>query len=121
MKSYYQLGAVLVLALVILIFVSMASAQPPVPHPLEGRDDCLACHQTGVAGAPRVAADHVGRTNETCGQCHAPIGVESTDVPVIPHPVEGRDACLACHEAGLGGASKIPDDQEGRADETCGH
>jgi hypothetical protein len=120
MKLYYRLGAAFVLALVILLFVSIASAQPPVPHPLEGRDDCLACHQTGVGGAPRMAPDHVGRANETCGQCHVPIGVEPAAVLAIPHPVEGREACLACHEAGLGGASKIPDDHVGRADETCG-
>jgi len=120
MKLYYRLGAVLLLALGILfLFAFIASAQPPVPHSLEGRDDCLACHQTGVGGAPRVAADHVGRANETCGQCHQPVGVEPTALPTIPHPVEGRDACLACHEDGLGGASKIPDDHVGRTDETC--
>ena len=119
MKLYYRLGAVLLLALGALFLVSIASAQPPVPHSLEGRDDCLACHQTGVGGAPRVAADHVGRDNETCDQCHKPVGVEPTAVPTIPHPVEGRETCLICHEAGVGGASKIPDDHEGRTDETC--
>ncbi len=120
MKLRYQLCVVMVLALISLLLVSVASAQPPVPHSLEGRDDCLACHQTGVGGAPRVAADHVGRTNETCGQCHVPVGVEPAAVPAIPHPTEGREACLACHEAGVGGASKIPDDHVGRTEETCG-
>ncbi len=119
MKLCYRLGAVLLLALGALFLVSIASAQPPVPHSLEGRDDCLACHQTGVVGAPRVAEDHTGRTNESCDQCHAPIGVESAGMPTIPHPVEGRETCLICHEAGVGGASKIPDDHEGRTDETC--
>jgi len=62
MKLYYRLGAVLVLALgTLFLLVSIVSAQPPVPHSPEGRDDCLACHQTGVGGAPRVANDHVGR------------------------------------------------------------
>ena len=119
MKLYYRLGVVLVLALGALFLVSTVSAQPPVPHSLEGRDDCLACHQTGVGGAPRVAADHVGRDNDTCGQCHQPVGVEPTAVPTIPHPLEGRETCLVCHEAGVGGASKIPGDHEGRTDETC--
>lgn len=129
MKLYHRLGAVLLLALGILFLLPLlppplwgglrGGAQPPVPHALEGRDDCLACHQTGVGGAPRVAADHVGRANETCGQCHRPVGVEPAALPTIPHPVEGRETCLACHEDGLGGASKIPDDHAGRTDETC--
>ncbi len=120
MKLRYQLCAALVLALIILLFTSIASAQPPVPHPVEGRDDCLLCHQAGVAGAPRVAADHVGRTNETCGQCHRPIGMEPAAVRPIPHLIEGRDDCLACHESGVGGASQVPADHAGRTNETCG-
>ncbi|UCC63541.1 MAG: hypothetical protein JSV36_00315, partial [Anaerolineae bacterium] len=119
MKLYYRLGILLLLALGTLLIVSIATAQPPVPHPLEGRDDCLACHQTGIGDAPRVAADHTGRSNETCGQCHQPTGVESAAVPAIPHPTEGQETCLICHEAGLGGASKIPDDHAERTDETC--
>lgn len=39
--------------------------------------------------------------------------------PPIPHSVEGREACLTCHEAGLGGATEIPQDHEGRPDESC--
>ena len=119
MKLYYRLGTALVLALGVLIFVPMTSAQPPVPHFVEDRDDCLLCHQSGAGGAPQVAADHEGRTNETCGVCHAPTGVEPGTVPTIPHPTEGREACLVCHEDGLGGATKTPDDHAERTDETC--
>ena len=129
MKLYYRLGAVLVLALGMLFLLPLlppqlwgglrGGAQPPVPHSVEGRDDCLACHQTGVGGARRLAADHVGRDNGTCDQCHQPVGVEPMALPTIPHPVEGRETCLLCHEDGLGGASKIPDDHAGRTDETC--
>jgi hypothetical protein len=45
---------------------------PAIPHTLEGRSDCLVCHQTGVAGAPRVPADHSGRPNAVCQGCHKP-------------------------------------------------
>jgi ABC-type Fe3+-hydroxamate transport system substrate-binding protein len=45
---------------------------PGIPHTLEGRADCLVCHQTGVAGAPRVPADHAGRTSAVCQTCHKP-------------------------------------------------
>lgn len=124
MKFYYRLGAALMLALTILPLASGGdergtSAQPPIPHLLEGREDCLSCHQTGVGGAPRVASDHIGRTNETCGQCHVPTGVERAGAPAIPHSVERREACLSCHEAGEGGAPKIPENHAGRTDETC--
>ena len=105
--------------LLLFMGVMISHAQPPLPHPIEGREDCLSCHETGVVGAPRVAADHVGRTNETCDQCHRPIGIEPAAVRPIPHPVEGRDNCLACHESGVGGASQVPADHAERTNETC--
>ncbi|MBM2832356.1 MAG: hypothetical protein HW414_1408 [Dehalococcoidia bacterium] len=43
-----------------------------IPHTLQGRTDCLACHQTGAAGGPDVPADHSGRTSATCQGCHQP-------------------------------------------------
>ncbi len=48
-----------------------ASVGPPlVPHTLEGRSACLACHQTGVGEASQVPADHSGRGNDVCLSCH---------------------------------------------------
>ena len=46
------------------------SAAPPIPHEIDDRENCLACHQTGAAGAPVVPADHAGRTNDICQSCH---------------------------------------------------
>lgn len=43
---------------------------PSVPHTLEGRSACLACHETGVGGASKIPADHSGRTNNVCLSCH---------------------------------------------------
>jgi len=98
-KSVLWLLVVSVLILVSLLFVACAKpapapapkpapapapAPPPAPapkpvvgvpaiaHTLEGRADCLACHQTGVGGAKKIPADHAGRTNETCTTCHKP-------------------------------------------------
>lgn len=46
---------------------------PPIPHTLAGREgQCLVCHQTGIAGAPAVPANHAGRTNDMCQGCHKP-------------------------------------------------
>jgi hypothetical protein len=122
------------------------SATPPaIPHPLEGRDACLACHETGVAGAPQISEDHEGRTNNMCRACHQPAmateelsltasrepvsvtesptrqatPTRSATPPAIPHPLEGRDACLACHETGVAGAPQVPEDHEGRTNNMC--
>jgi hypothetical protein len=91
-------GLILFAGVVLLALPSQAFAQPPIPHPLEGRDDCLACHETEAGGGPQVPEDHAGRTNETCQGCHA----EATEAaagsaPFIPHTLEGRDNCVACH------------------------
>ena len=79
-----------VLAGLLALFVWTASswAQSPIPHAvaMEG-EDCLSCHQSGLYGAPRVAWDHLGRTNEDCVICHKATGAPAGE---IPHPVAGR-------------------------------
>ncbi|MDO8749738.1 MAG: cytochrome c3 family protein [Dehalococcoidia bacterium] len=48
-----------------------AAAGPPlIPHSLAGRDDCLLCHERGIAGAPVIPASHAGRTSNVCQLCH---------------------------------------------------
>ena len=39
--------------------------------------------------------------------------------PGIPHSVEGQEDCLLCHAEGVAGAPEIPEDHEGRPNETC--
>jgi hypothetical protein len=67
-----------VIGAIVLLFPGMsAQAQggpPPIPHSLEGRQDCVICHATGVGGAPKFPTDHTGRTNEMCQLCHNPTG-----------------------------------------------
>jgi len=150
MKNLWKISIVLViLAAVVLVLPSFpASAQggpPPIPHSLDGRQDCVICHSTGVGGAPKFPADHTGRTNEMCQLCHKP-GAPSTSAggtavptkapvagttpsaqptgaaggpPKIPHPLQNRDNCLACHQTGVGGAPKVPANHAGRTVETC--
>ena len=45
-------------------------ASRPLPHDVEGQEDCLMCHGEGIVGAAKVPEDHAGRTNETCLLCH---------------------------------------------------
>lgn len=50
---------------------SLSGGPPQIPHSLEGREGiCLACHETGAAGAPIAPASHAGRTNDMCALCH---------------------------------------------------
>ena len=65
------------LALVLLATLLLAAASayglpllqiPEVPHPAEGFEDCLACHDADqIAPFPE---DHAGRTNDICLGCH---------------------------------------------------
>lgn len=54
------------------ISLTASSGVPKVPHALEGRSACLACH--GPGGLRPVPATHVGRTNEMCLSCHKSSG-----------------------------------------------
>lgn len=56
-----------------------------VSHPIEGREDCRLCHETGVGGAPQFPADHVDRANEVCPVCHA----AASQPPAAPSLTEG--------------------------------
>jgi len=47
-----------------------ALATRPMPHPVEGKDDCLMCHGEGIAGGSKVPEDHAGRDNHSCMICH---------------------------------------------------
>ena len=119
-----RLGLALAVLIVVSLIPALTAAQgaPPfIPHPLEGRDECLACHRTGVDGAPQVPEDHTGRTNDMCRVCHQPAPAteavpameaitptvtstatqEATPTvvgpPPVPHTLEGRENCLECH------------------------
>jgi hypothetical protein len=100
--------ALVALAAVLLVpTLIIAQDMPPIPHPVEGRENCLACHETGAAGAIQVPEDHAGRTNEMCQACHQPGPVAAEVMPeetpseagplAIPHTLEGRKNCLECH------------------------
>lgn len=123
-RTVHRLSLTLGVLVIALFIPTLIIAQdfPPIPHLLEGRDNCLACHETGVAGAAQIPEDHAGRTNEMCQACHqpAPITEEPTLEPTseptaatesptpevsptpagplpVPHTLEGRENCLECH------------------------
>jgi cytochrome c-type protein NapB len=47
----------------------LGGSPPPIPHSLQLRDDCIACH-TGSAAVAEIRVDHATRGN--CRQCHVP-------------------------------------------------
>ena len=48
----------------------MGGSPPPVPHSLQIREDCIACH-TGPAAVAEIRVEHATRGN--CRQCHVPM------------------------------------------------
>ncbi len=84
-----RLAPAVAVLLLLLLIPALAAAQgtaPTIPHPLEGRDACLGCHEAGLAGAPKVSPDHIGRPNEMCRLCHQPGSAGSIAPTTSPSP-----------------------------------
>jgi hypothetical protein len=128
----------------LLVEPAPVAAEPPplIPHPVQDGDDCTQCHgEQGISPAP---ADHTAYTLDMCLMCHEPAPPTPTPTPtplpppttesqpaqtaapaptasageslLIPHEVIGREACLECHATGR---MAVPDNHEGRTDDTC--
>lgn len=93
----------------------------PIPHTLEGREDCFACHAIGAVDAPAVPPDHE-REVTLCTTCHAvwlaPV-IAAAAPPAIPHPVEGQEDCLVCHKVGTADAPRVPDNHDSLTGDIC--
>lgn len=70
-----------------------------IPHPLEGREDCLMCHSE--SGTVPYPPDHAGRPASTCLVCHATTEEEEHLPASVKHDLEGRENCLMCHAVDL--------------------
>ena len=118
MHTHRMLLAVALLAVLLLLVTASAYGLPllqisEVPHPIEGREDCLLCHDTGKAKP--FPEDHADRDNESCSQCHE---IQAADLVLeLPHPTEGREDCLLCHD--IGKVKPFQADHEGRDNDSC--
>jgi cytochrome c-type protein NapB len=66
----------------------LAGSPPPIPHSLQLRDDCLACH-TGPAAVAEIRVEHASRGN--CRQCHVPkVATDSPQVFQRGYPETGH-------------------------------
>jgi len=79
---YFIGSALLITIIVSFVFICGCNNPTPktetseyslIPHELEGRENCLQCHEAGKGDAPEAPAEeHVGFTNDLCRDCHKP-------------------------------------------------
>jgi cytochrome c5 len=99
----------------------VAPVPAPIPHTLDGRSECFACHAIGAVDAPAVPPDHDQDVTQ-CANCHAvwlaPV-IAAAVPPAIPHELEGREDCLTCHKVGTADAPRIPDNHSDLSSAMC--
>lgn len=63
---------------------ALPGSPPRIPHRLENRGNCLACH-AGPGAVVEIRTDHPERAN--CRQCHVPL---ASDAGFLPPPLGGE-------------------------------
>lgn len=88
------------------------NAIPHLGHPLEGWENCTACHANDrlVQAAP----GHTGIHANECLICHTP-PASPDPAPDRPHLAIQSTGCLTCH----GATAPLPADMAGRPETTC--
>ena len=75
-KKHLRFLVMAVVLLMVLLVPMVAAAapvdQPPIPHPVAGRENCTmsGCHAVGAAGSLGMPAGHAAFTNAQCTGCH---------------------------------------------------
>ncbi len=65
-----KMFALLCLGFLMGLTVVLSACEPEIPHPIEGRSDCISCHgQNGVKSYPKFHAER-GYDNDACTKCH---------------------------------------------------
>jgi len=95
---------------------------PATSHPIDGLENCLACHSPGAAKPFKT--NHPWSTNEACNTCHqsAPKlkslpAIGTPEEKPINHDVNKLENCLACH--GPTGAAPFKSNHPWSTNETC--
>ncbi len=69
-------------------------AAPAIPHEIAGREKCNTCHAVGTGMKPEPA-DHEGRTEELCLDCHTSASGEKVTLPPCPQRLRPNSVCSA--------------------------
>lgn len=99
----------------------VAPVPAPIPHALDGREECFTCHAIGAVDAPPVPADHE-QDVALCTTCHAvwmAPAIAAVAPVAISHDLAGREDCLMCHKVGTAGAPRVPDNHNGLSSTIC--
>lgn len=80
---------------------------PKLAHPLEGWNDCTACHADDRL--VRSAPGHSSLHKADCLTCHE-VPSEGEAAPPRPHHLVTGEACISCH----GSNAPLPTDMAGR-------
>jgi hypothetical protein len=86
------------------------------------RESCGLCHTklfSRPSDFPQVDPDKHGGQLEciSCHNPHDPQEPRASELPLIPHLLDGRSSCLACHDGGY--VKPFPESHEGRGEDTC--
>lgn len=101
--------------------------QPPeAVHGLAAQGQCLACHGKDERFVASLQSSHPvpvppgfqGSLQEACQLCHA-MEQSHTLARAMPHPVEGWEACFACHASGVATAPQTPPNHSGYSITKC--
>lgn len=104
-----------------------AAGGPPRIPALHATSGCAACHQAGLAGAPRFPDNHSAFIEQACATCHQKAssgGPAPTPTPTAGGPpnipaVHPTASCSACHQAGLMGAPRWPENHANFTEQLC--
>lgn len=138
MREVYSTQLAIVVGVLVVMMVAVfALIQSPealsapertavsMPHPVEGYEQCDACH--GIKGARPYPVKHLGWSNASCTKCHAAARAASSvtepgegtgRIPRNPHPPTGWDNCLACHAVDSP-VKPAPADHKSRPNDSC--
>lgn len=78
-----------------------------------GPDSCIFCHTGKPSEISAIPPPH-HLTWTNCSRCHADGAEKEKQTNIVYH-----DNCPTCHTKGVAGATKIPADHIGRANNTC--
>lgn len=96
-----------------LVFACGGATTPPAQTPVTPPA------QTPVTPPAQTSEVPPAQTPAATPPAQTPVTPPVALATAIPHTVEGRAACLMCHETGVVGAKAVPASHAGRTNDLC--